>query len=151
VSRRRQGARAGWRCIVVCGDGHPSGKLATLTYQPEDVWVPDTAQDFIDGPESGAGQVIGKGPRVSAGGRPRLRGGRIVGQRPGAMDQVRETTPDGRTKTRLRCPQCGRDVPLSWPTLDHVVARLYEQRVPHIELRELEAIVKRSSREAGPS
>jgi len=144
VSRRRWCAQREWRCVVLCGDGHPSGKLAALGYDPEDIWMPTTIEEMINGTER---QVVHQGATVSAGGRWRPR----TGWQPGQRARVEETKPDGGTKTRLRCQQCGRDVPISWDTLNGVVATLYEHDVTRLELSHLEAMLKRNSREAGPS
>ncbi len=144
MSRRRNSPDPKWRCVVVCSDGHPSGKIAALGYQPEDIRMSTTLQEFIDGVEQ---LVDRKGPTVSTGGR-LLRSGKVT---PNAKDRAREVKPDGDTKVRLRCEQCGRDNPISWNNLDRLAAKLYENGVPRLELRDLEAILKSNSREAGPS
>ncbi len=143
MSRRRNSPDPTWRCVVVCSDGHPSGKIAALGYQPEDVWMGTTLQEFIDGVEQ---LVDGKGPTVSTGGR-LLPSGKVT---PNAKDRVREVKPDGNTKVRLRCDQCGRDVPISWDNLNRVVAGLYENGMLEIKLRVLAAIIASNSRKAGP-
>jgi hypothetical protein len=128
---------------MVCGDGHPSSKIATLGWNPEDIWMGTTLQEFIDGVER---LVDKKGATVSTGGR-LLNSGKFT---PNAKDRVREVKPDGNTKVRLRCEQCGRDVPISWDTLNVVAATLYEHDMTRVELAHLEAMLKSNSRKAGP-
>src|SRR3954451_24051324 len=127
MSRRRSSLDPKWRCVVVCSDGHPSSKIAALGYQPEDIRMSTTLQEFIDGVEQ---LVARKGATVSTGGR-LLRSGKVT---PNAKDRVREVKPDGDTKVRLRCGQCGRDVPISWDTLNVVAATLYEHDITRVEL-----------------
>jgi hypothetical protein len=144
MSRRRSLPSKDWRCIVVCADGHPSGKLAALGYEPEDIWMPTSIEDINSGTER---LVTRRGATVSAGGgwRPRS------GWRPSQRTKVEETKPGGGTKTRLRCEQCGRDVPISWDTLNLVAGTLHQHNVARLELADLEAMLKGNSREAGPS
>jgi len=144
VSRRRQEGRDGWKCTVVCGDGHPSGKLVALGYEPEDVRLDPALRQIAGGPDR---LLVRKGATLSAGGRLLRSGTWTRNQRA----KVEETKPDGETKTRLRCEQCGRDVPISWTSLDTIAAGLYEQGVTRVELRDLEATLKSNSRKAGPS
>jgi hypothetical protein len=131
MSRRRSLPSKDWRCIVVCADGHPSGKLAALGYEPEDIWMPTSIEDINSGTER---LVTRRGATVSAGGgwRPRS------GWRPSQRTKVEETKP-------------GRDVPISWDTLNLVAGTLHQHNVARLELADLEAMLKGNSREAGPS
>ena len=149
MSRRRQapGNRT-WACEVACADGHLPGKVATLTYIAEDIWGFETSDDLMADRRT---LQIRKGAKVSAGGRFLVRGGRIVGRKATAMDRIREIKPDGGTKVRLSCAQCGRNLPISWTNLHPIVEKLWRAGVPKIQLRDLEAILKDSSREAGLS
>lgn len=120
MSRRRdQPITTGWRCVIKCSDGHAVvPKLATLSYEDRG------------------------GVTVSAGGRGIVRRGAIVGELPSAAGVVRETGPDGKTKNRFICPQCSRNVPVSWTTLKRLVEELRADGVSTLELSVLEARVK---------
>jgi hypothetical protein len=129
---------------VICSDGHPSSKIAALGWNPEDEWLDPALRELVGGPER---LIVCMGATVSAGGR-LLRDGTWTRSQRAKVEEVR---PDGGSKTRFRCEQCRRDVPICWDILNTLTAGLYEHGVARIELRSLEAMLKSSSRKAGPS
>jgi hypothetical protein len=119
---------------VVCSRGHREVLIGRIGYRAEDLRPSIGPEDFA--PESGSRLTAEDVEALT------LHAGPTVGPGRGAS---REDRPDGGTKSRLRCPTCRLDVPVSWNMLNRhrAAQRLVSAGVKHLELAHLAAILSR--------
>jgi hypothetical protein len=119
---------------IVCSRGHREVLIGRIGHRDEDLRPSIGPEDFA--PDSGTKMTAEDVEELT------LHAGATVGPGRGA---VREERPDGGSKSRLRCPQCGLDVPVAWATLNESeFARKFRARgYTRLELAVLAATLSR--------